>query len=68
LESAKDIDKSRKIEAIPLKELSELLARYFLETAKKNGQRYPTESLMNLYNGFNRILQNDQRKRMNETG
>jgi hypothetical protein len=65
---AKDIDKSRKIEAIPLKELSELLARYFLEMAKKNGQRYPTESLMNLYNGFNCILQNDQRKRLNETG
>ena len=38
-----------------------------METCKKNGDRYPIESLMNLYNSFQRIIQRAQKKRIQET-
>lgn len=63
--AAKGMDTSKTIEYYwdHLKELGEILTVFFLEVAKRNGQRYPTESLMGLYNAFNRILCAEQRKR-----
>jgi len=45
-----------------LKYFDQILTVFFFEVAKVNGKRYPTESLMGLYNAFNRILCAEQRK------
>lgn len=62
---AKGMDTSKSIEYYwdHLKEFGQILTVFFLEVAKVNGKRYPTESLMGLYNAFNRILCAEQRKR-----
>lgn len=54
--TACNLDTSVPLEEIPLKELSELLCKFFFCLKKKNGLHYPSQSVMQIYKGFNRIL------------
>lgn len=45
-----------------------MLCKFFYVLLKKNGSHYPSQSIMQIYKGFNRIFCQVQRERINETG
>lgn len=45
-----------------------LLVKFFKQVCKRDGNRYPTQSLMGLYRAFNRILRKAQEQRIVATG
>ena len=50
------LDISIALEDIPLRELADLLCKFFYVLLKKNGQHYPSQSVMSIYKGFNGIF------------
>ena len=65
---ASGLDISIPLESLPLKELAEMLVKFFFVLKKKNGKRYPSQSVMGIYKGFNRIMCKVQSNRIDETG
>lgn len=62
------LDVSVAFEDIPLRELAGHLCKFFFVLKKKNGEHYPSQSVMSIYKGFNRIFCVVQRDRVNSTG
>jgi hypothetical protein len=62
------LDCIKKIEELSLVSLSKMSCRFFVMVCKKDGLRYPTSSLMNLYMLVNRMLVKAQENRICSTG
>lgn len=62
------LDVAVALEDIPLRELADHLCKFFFVLKKKNGEHYPSQSVMSIYKGFNRIFCAVQRDRVNSTG
>lgn len=62
---ASKLDTSVPLEEIPLRELSELLCRFFYCLKNKKGKHYPSQSVMQIYKGFNRMFCGVQREWIN---
>lgn len=55
---------SKLIEDYEIEELANLMTHFFLALCKDFGERYPSGSIENLYNSFNRILLRAQKKQI----
>lgn len=53
---ASKLDTSVPLEEIPLRELSELFCRFFFCLKNKEGKHYPSQTVRQIYKGFNRII------------
>ena len=51
---------------LPLQEFVDLLTKFFLCHSKDNGERYPLDSIGNMYDSFHRIIARHQSKVMKE--
>jgi hypothetical protein len=58
------LDTSVKLVDLPLEDFADLLTQFFLCLVKINGERYPSGSIGNIYDSFNRIILKHQRKVM----